>query len=177
VEPHSKPIVRHRTHSLDQSLPYLGELMKHGQITLGNVRPVGCVRWPMTAARLCVCCFAVKERLRLSCSLASTWRSPKRLRKAPAPTKSTPSASNTSPKNKCPPPDSSRHFRTQMRCQCGLRRSQTNSDERLPDSHLPANISHPLARFHLAKNSDNLFLCVSRLWHRPFPFPGLSYLR
>jgi hypothetical protein len=43
VEPHSKPIVHHRTHSLDQSLPYIGELMKHGQITLGNVRPIGCV--------------------------------------------------------------------------------------------------------------------------------------
>jgi hypothetical protein len=42
VEPHSKPIVRHRIHSLDQSLPYIGELMKHGQI-LGNVRLVGCV--------------------------------------------------------------------------------------------------------------------------------------
>ena len=43
MEPHSKPIVRPRTHSLDQSLPYLEELMQHGQITLGNVRPVGCV--------------------------------------------------------------------------------------------------------------------------------------
>ena len=43
MEPHSKPIVRHRIHSLDQSLPYIGELMKRGQITLGNVRPVGCV--------------------------------------------------------------------------------------------------------------------------------------
>jgi hypothetical protein len=43
VEPRPKPIVRHRAHSLDQSLPYIGELMKHGQITLGNVRPVGCV--------------------------------------------------------------------------------------------------------------------------------------
>jgi hypothetical protein len=43
VETHSKPVVRHRIHSLDQSLPYIGELMKHGQITLGNVRPVGCV--------------------------------------------------------------------------------------------------------------------------------------
>jgi hypothetical protein len=43
VEPHSKPVVRHRTRSLDQSLPYIGELMKHGHITLGNVRPVGCV--------------------------------------------------------------------------------------------------------------------------------------
>jgi hypothetical protein len=43
VEPRPKPIVRHRTHSLDQSLPSIGELMKHGQITLGNMRPVGCV--------------------------------------------------------------------------------------------------------------------------------------
>jgi hypothetical protein len=43
VEPHSKPVVGHRVHNLDQSLPYIGELMKHGQITLGNVRPVGCV--------------------------------------------------------------------------------------------------------------------------------------
>jgi hypothetical protein len=43
VEPRPKPIVCHSTHSLDQSLPYIGELMKHGQITLGNVRPVGCV--------------------------------------------------------------------------------------------------------------------------------------
>jgi hypothetical protein len=29
--------------SLDQTLPYIGKLMKYGQITLGNVRPVGCV--------------------------------------------------------------------------------------------------------------------------------------
>ena len=43
MEPHSKPTVRHRIHSLDQSLPYIGELMKRGQNTLGNVRPVGCV--------------------------------------------------------------------------------------------------------------------------------------
>jgi hypothetical protein len=43
VEPHSKPIARHGTHSLDQSLPYIGELIKHGRITLGDVRPVGCV--------------------------------------------------------------------------------------------------------------------------------------
>jgi hypothetical protein len=43
VEPHSKPIVRHRIHSLDQCLPYIGELMQYGQITIGNVRPVGCV--------------------------------------------------------------------------------------------------------------------------------------
>src|ERR1700686_3386016 len=40
--------------------------------------------------------------------------------------KSTRSASNTSPTNKCPLPDSSGHFRTQMRCQCGLRRTLTN---------------------------------------------------
>ena len=38
-----KPIARPRTLSLDQSLPYLDELIQHGQITLGNVRPVGCV--------------------------------------------------------------------------------------------------------------------------------------
>ena len=38
-----KPIVRHPTRSLDQTLPYIGELMKYGQITLGNVHPVGCV--------------------------------------------------------------------------------------------------------------------------------------
>ncbi len=43
MEPHSKPIVRPRTRSLDQNLPYLEELMQRGQITLGNVRPVGCV--------------------------------------------------------------------------------------------------------------------------------------
>jgi len=43
VEPRPKPIVRHRTRSLDQTLPYIGELMKYGQITLGIVRPVGCV--------------------------------------------------------------------------------------------------------------------------------------
>jgi hypothetical protein len=39
MEPRPEPIVRHRTHSLDQSLPYIGELMKHGQITLGNYAP------------------------------------------------------------------------------------------------------------------------------------------
>jgi hypothetical protein len=43
LEHRPKPVVRPRTHSLDQSLPYLEELMQHGQITLGNVRPVGCV--------------------------------------------------------------------------------------------------------------------------------------
>jgi hypothetical protein len=43
VETRRKPIARPRTHSLDQSLPYLEELTRHGQITLGNVRPVGCV--------------------------------------------------------------------------------------------------------------------------------------
>lgn len=43
MEPRPEPIVRHPTHSLDPSLPYIGELMKRGQITLGNVRPVGCV--------------------------------------------------------------------------------------------------------------------------------------
>ena len=43
MEPRPKPIVRHRTRSLDPTLPYIGELLKYGQITLGNVRPVGCV--------------------------------------------------------------------------------------------------------------------------------------
>jgi hypothetical protein len=43
VEPRSKPIVHRGTRSPDQNLSYIGELMKHGQITLGNVRPVGCV--------------------------------------------------------------------------------------------------------------------------------------
>ena len=38
-----KPIVRPPIRSLDQTLPYIEELMKYGQITLGNVRPVGCV--------------------------------------------------------------------------------------------------------------------------------------
>src|SRR5882762_2979162 len=92
----------------------------------------GAWRLPMTVVRLCPCCFSVKEKLWLSCSLASTWRSPKRLRKAPAPTKSTPSASNTSPRNKYPLPDSSGHFRTQMCCQCGLRRTLTLLDRLTP---------------------------------------------
>ena len=29
--------------SLDPTLPYIGELMKYGQITLANLREVGCV--------------------------------------------------------------------------------------------------------------------------------------
>src|SRR5882762_3662240 len=98
----------------------------------------GAWRLPMTVVRLYPCCFSVKEKLWLSCSLASTWRSPKRLRKAPAPTKSTPSACNTSPKNKCPLPDSSGHFRTQMGCQCGLRRTLTHLLVRNPHQALTA---------------------------------------
>lgn len=43
MEPRLKPIVRHRSRSLDQTLPYIEELLKYGQITLSNVRPVGCV--------------------------------------------------------------------------------------------------------------------------------------
>ena len=43
MELRTKPTVHDRTRSLDQTLPYIGELMKHGQITVGNVRPVGCV--------------------------------------------------------------------------------------------------------------------------------------
>jgi hypothetical protein len=43
VELRPKPIVRPRTHNLDQTLPYIAELMHNGQITLGNVPRVGCV--------------------------------------------------------------------------------------------------------------------------------------
>ena len=43
MEPRPKPIAHHGTRSLDQSLSYIGELLKYGQITVGNVRPVGCV--------------------------------------------------------------------------------------------------------------------------------------
>jgi hypothetical protein len=41
VEPRLKP--NSQTRSLDQGLPYIAKLLKHGQITVGNVRPVGCV--------------------------------------------------------------------------------------------------------------------------------------
>ena len=43
MEPRPKPIAHHGTRSLDQSLSYIGELLKYAQITIGNVRPVGCV--------------------------------------------------------------------------------------------------------------------------------------
>ena len=43
MEPHPKPSVHDGTRSVDQTLPYIGELLKYGQITVGNVRPVGCV--------------------------------------------------------------------------------------------------------------------------------------
>ena len=43
MEPRPKSIVHPHTRSLDQTLPYIAELLKHGQITVGNVRPVGCV--------------------------------------------------------------------------------------------------------------------------------------
>jgi hypothetical protein len=43
VEPRSKPIAPPRSHSLDHTLSSIEELMKYGQITLGNVRPVGCL--------------------------------------------------------------------------------------------------------------------------------------
>ena len=43
MEPHPKPSGHYRPRSLDPSLPCIGELIKHGQITIGNVRPVGCV--------------------------------------------------------------------------------------------------------------------------------------
>jgi len=41
VESRHKP--NSQTRSLDQSLPYIAKLLKHGQITVGNIRPVGCV--------------------------------------------------------------------------------------------------------------------------------------
>ena len=43
MEPRPKPTGHDRTRSLDQTLPYIAEMMKYGQITVGNVRPVGCV--------------------------------------------------------------------------------------------------------------------------------------
>jgi hypothetical protein len=43
VESLPKPIARRPTHSLDENLPYIAELLKYGQITIANVRPVGCV--------------------------------------------------------------------------------------------------------------------------------------
>jgi hypothetical protein len=43
VESLPKPIARRPTRSLDENLPHIAELMKYGQITIANVRPVGCV--------------------------------------------------------------------------------------------------------------------------------------
>ena len=43
MESRPKPIVHHRTPSLDQTLPYIDELVNYGQITVSNVRSVGCV--------------------------------------------------------------------------------------------------------------------------------------
>ena len=43
MESRPKPNVHSHTRSLDQNLPYIAELLKHGQITVGNIRPVGCV--------------------------------------------------------------------------------------------------------------------------------------
>ena len=39
----SRPKPNSQTRSLDQSLPSIAKLLKHGQITVGNVRSVGCV--------------------------------------------------------------------------------------------------------------------------------------
>ena len=38
-----KASARRPTRSLDENLPYIAKLMKYGQITIANVRPVGCV--------------------------------------------------------------------------------------------------------------------------------------
>jgi hypothetical protein len=43
VEPRRKPIVHYPTRSLDQPLPNIEELIEHGQITFGIIRPAGCV--------------------------------------------------------------------------------------------------------------------------------------
>jgi len=43
LEPRRKPVAHDRTRSLDQPLPNIGELIEYGQITLGMMRPVGCV--------------------------------------------------------------------------------------------------------------------------------------
>jgi hypothetical protein len=48
--------------SLDQTLPNIGELLQYGQITLSHVRS-DAWQLPMTAARLCPWCFAVREKL------------------------------------------------------------------------------------------------------------------
>jgi hypothetical protein len=43
VEPRRKPIVHYPTRSLDQPLPNIEELIEHGQVTFGMIRPAGCV--------------------------------------------------------------------------------------------------------------------------------------
>jgi hypothetical protein len=43
VEPGPKPIAHPRSRSLDHTLPSIDELLKYGQITVGNVLTVGCV--------------------------------------------------------------------------------------------------------------------------------------
>ena len=43
MEPRPKPIMHPRSHSLDHTLPSIEELMKYGEITVSNVRQVGCV--------------------------------------------------------------------------------------------------------------------------------------
>jgi len=43
VESRRKPILRNPARSLDQPLRNIEELLEHGQITLGIVRPAGCV--------------------------------------------------------------------------------------------------------------------------------------
>lgn len=43
MESRPKPIVHRHTRSLDQTLPYLDELISYGQISVSTVRSVGCV--------------------------------------------------------------------------------------------------------------------------------------
>ena len=43
METHPKPIAPPRSYSLDRTLTSIEELMKYGEITVSNVRRVGCV--------------------------------------------------------------------------------------------------------------------------------------
>lgn len=121
-----KPIVHYPARSLDLTLPHIGKLMKYGQITSATCARWGVWRLPMTALRLCPCCFAVRERQSISGSLVPTWAVAQPSLRASAPTRSTRSTSNTCPRHICPLPILGGHFRTQMRCQSGPKRTLTN---------------------------------------------------
>jgi len=121
-----KLIVHYPTRSLDLTLPHIGKLMKYGQITLGYVRPVGRVAvahdGPQTVSMLLRREGEAVTQLLTRPDLAIAQAS---LRASP-PTRSTRSTRNTSPRNICPLPILGGHFRTQTRCQSGLKRSFAN---------------------------------------------------